>query len=306
MSEAPPSIKLGMQFGLLIEGWCLKDYLLNAVDKEDGYETGAIHGVQGSGKSSRALQLGGWIKKHTLSKKLGREPTEEELWESVLKTLVFTPSDFVRTLEEAPKEERLDLIIWDDIQLNYTSSTFKTDIKQYSAIDSTFAVIRTKVAIVLITIPNITRLPKNIKDNITIEVFIGKNRLEQIRRVFRLPGTRAIESNLFKPILEQPSHFDLYKVPRWAWDKYWAERLRLANEALEILKGVTDMEQLEGYLPVLDAAEICREKGIRLSPNTLQQAVSRGVIKGQKVAGTLCIFEKDLHRLMELSSHTQA
>ncbi len=285
--DTPKHVELGVAFGLIKKGWDIKDYLIYAVDNPDGLETCVIHGQQGSGKSNRALQYCAWIKTHTLTQSMGRPPNEVELWEAVLDSLVFSPSDFVKTLEAVPKGERLDCLVWDDIQLNYTSSTFKTDVKQYSAIDSMFAVIRTKVSVVIITLPNITRLPKNIKDNVTFESYIGKNRLEQIRKIFRLPGTRYIDSNLFKPILQPPKKFNIYDVPSWAWYRYEDTRQEIANTALAALRGVTDMENLEGYIPIVEARRLCREYDVNWSMSTLQQHVSRGVLLGQKVGGIL-------------------
>lgn len=293
-------IELGIQFGLLHEGWNLKDYLIHAVDNEDGYETALLHGVQGSGKSTRALQICAWVKHHTLTKELGREPTERELWLTVLDSVIFKPSEFVSTLEAVPDDAPLDVLIWDDIQAHYTSSTFKTDIQAYSAIDSTWAVIRTKVHVILITIPNITRLAKNVKDNITFEIFIGKNRVEQIRRLFRLPGTKYVDSNLFKPQIGLAHKFDLYKMPKWAWDLYYKKRLELANEALQTLRAVTNMEKLDGFIPITEAVKICKANGVNWGVSTLQQGCSRGIFRGQKINGQLCIQEESLMSVLEV------
>lgn len=282
-------LDLGIQFGQLIDGWGVEDYLVYASQREDGYETVAIHGVQGSGKSNRSLQMASWIIEDILEKKLNRKPTETELWEATLETLVFKPSDFVKRLEAVPDNEPLPVLIWDDIGVHFTSSTFKTDIEQYSAIDATWAAIRTKVHVVIISIPNLSRLAKNVKDNLTFEIYLGKNRKEQVRRIFRLPGTKSIDSNTFKPILGKPKTFDLYQVPKWVWDRYYTERQRLANEALATLRGVTDMEEIENFVPITEARKLCRQYDVEWSISTLQQHVSRGVLKGQKLGGVLHI-----------------
>ena len=101
----PRSIVLGEKFGLIIPGFCFKDYLLDAAAKPDGYETAIVDGVQGSGKSNLALQAAAWVKRQTLTEKLGREPTELELWSAVLDCLIFKPSDFVNTLESVPDND---------------------------------------------------------------------------------------------------------------------------------------------------------------------------------------------------------
>lgn len=281
--KLPRHLYYAIEYGIIHPDWVFEDYLIHAVDN-NGYETVCIHGTQGSGKSNRMLQMGAWVHDHVLEEELGEPPTQEEVWDEVLKSIVFKPSDFVIRLEEVQGDRRLPIVLWDDIGVHYTSSTFKTDIDQYSAIDSTWAAIRTKVAIVIVTIPIISRLAKNVKDNLTFEVFLGRNQMEQIRRLFYLPGTRNIDSNLFKPVLETPSRFDLYKIPPGIWRKYWSMRLKLTDEALATLKGVTDMENMEDWTSVWEIA-----KELSVSANTLQQMGSRGLIPTQRMNGVLCV-----------------
>jgi len=306
MSKILPRVSFidaGIKFGLIQPGYKFMDYILEAVKDPSGYETVCWHGQQGSGKSNNALQCAAPIVRYTLTKKLGREPTEEEVWNGVLDRIVFTPSDFVRKLEEVDPDDRLDLIIWDDIQLNYTSSTFKLDMEQYSAIDSMFAVIRTKVALVFITIPNITRLPKNVKDNVTFERFVGKNRMVQTRKIFRLPGTDGINSNLFKPVLYDPEPFNLFDIPPWAWTKYEKMRRKIADEALKMLKGVVNMEEVEGFVSLPDAVKIVRDHGLRWGIQSIQQMASRGIIQKQVINGELCVNEESLMKIVEAETY---
>jgi hypothetical protein len=161
-------------------------------------------------------------------------------------------------------------------------------------VDSTWAAIRTKVHVVITTIPLIDRLAKNIKDNVTFEVFLGKNQVELINRVFHLPGTRSLESNFFKAVIEKPKIFDLYMVPKWVWEEYWDMRLRLTKEALQTLRGVTEMDNRDDYYPVKDAAHL-----LDVSPNTVQQAISRGVYRGKKFEGLLHILIEDLNSYLK-------
>jgi hypothetical protein len=284
---------------MLTPGWCAADYLLDAASRDDGYETVLVDGVQGSGKSNLSLQAASWVKRQTLTRELGREPSEAEVWEAVLGCLIFTPADFVNTLEAVPDSRPLDVVIWDDIQAHYTSSTFKTDIDQYAAIDATWAVIRTKVHVIIVTIPNIGRLAKNVKDNCTFEWFVGKNRLRKFMRLFRLPGLRKVDMNLFKVDVELPSKFDLYTVPAWAWVRYDRLRKDLANQALGNLKSVTDMGQLEGYISIGDAVALCKQSGVRWGLSTLGQGVSRGYFVGQKVHGIMHLDKAYLLTMIE-------
>jgi len=296
--EIPRHIVHAIDYGIIHPEYTLEDYLIHAVDN-NGYETVCIHGTQGSGKSNRMLQIGAWVMFHVLKKRLGQIPTEKEIWEAVLELIVFKPSTFVTRLEEVPRGERLPILLWDDIGVHYTSSTFKTDITQYSAVDATWAAIRTKVAVVVVTIPIIGRLAKNVKDNLTFEIFLGRNQKEQVRRLFYLPGTQRIDSNLFKPILGEPEIFDLYIVPQWVWNRYWDMRLDLTEEALAILKGATDMEDIEGYIPVIDASLKAREMGYKISPSTIQQNISRAVLKGRKINGELCVQEEHFKKYLQ-------
>ena len=56
----PKIVESAIEFGHIVPGWCLQDYLVHAVQTQ-GYETVLIHGVQGSGKSCLMLQTGFWI-----------------------------------------------------------------------------------------------------------------------------------------------------------------------------------------------------------------------------------------------------
>jgi len=280
LEVAPPKIiNLAYDFGILKKDYTLQDYLLEAV-KEGGYETVLIWGVQGSGKSSRLLQMLYWIYRD---------------WNVVLEKLLFKPSTLVTVLDVIPDDERVPGLGWDDVGVHFASSKFKTDIKQYEAIDSAWAAIRTKVDVIVTTIPLIDRLAKNIKDNITFEVYLGKNQMEIIYRVFHLPGLHQMESNFFKVTLEQPRRFNLFDVPLNIWQRYWKERIRLTREALNNLKETTDMGKMSGYMTVLVAAKIARDQNIPYATTSIQQDISRGVLKGKKINGVLCVSEQDFY-----------
>lgn len=303
MSERiPRHIKLGIEYGLIIEGFGLKEYLIDASSRPDGYETVIVDGVQGAGKSNLSLQMAAWVKHATLTRELGREPTETELWEAVLASLVFKPSDFVNRLEEVPSDSPLDCLIWDDINAHYTNTAFRINPEEYAAVDATFTVVRTKVHVMIINIPNVTRLAKNVKDNATFEIFVGRNRKRMMRRVFRLPGLRNMDMNLFKVDIEMPSKFDIYKIPKWAWERYEKMRRDLANQALGVLKAATNMEELEGFIPITEAVKLCKQHGVNWNVSTIQQNGSRGIFTTQKVNGKLHIYEKELLEVIEVES----
>jgi len=60
VSPPPKIIELAERYGMLREGYTFEDYLILAVLSK-GYETIAMWGVQGSGKSTRMLQILFWI-----------------------------------------------------------------------------------------------------------------------------------------------------------------------------------------------------------------------------------------------------
>ena len=53
-------IEKAYEYGILKEGWTFEDYILRAVHKQS-YETAVIWGIQGSGNSSRMLQVLFWV-----------------------------------------------------------------------------------------------------------------------------------------------------------------------------------------------------------------------------------------------------
>jgi len=281
----PRHVETAIQYGLIHPGWTLEDYLRHAVESQ-GYETVLIHGVQGSGKSNRMLQQGYWIYRD---------------WDKVLANIVFKPADFVKKLQSIPMGKRIPWIGFDDVGVHYPSSKFKTDVKQYEAIDATWAAIRTKCSVISLTIPLLDRLAKNIKDNVSFEVYIGRNQMELVERIVRLPSFDRMETRLFKILVEGPRKFNLYDVPKDVFKEYWDMRLRLTEEALESLAQATDLEVEEGYTPIIDLAV---ELG--LSPNTIQQMVSRGVIRGRKIRGILCVCDEDIPKLKKVYKNQEA
>ena len=150
---------------------------------------------------------------------------------------------------------------------------------------------------IAVVIPLLDRLAKNLKDNITFEVFLGKNQMEIVERIIRRPSFGKMETTLHKILIEGPRRFDLYDVPKDVFKEYWEMRLRLTEEALEELARTTDLDDTEGYTPVLDIAE-----KIGISPNTIQQMASRGVIKARKINDLLYIPDEYVPRLQSIYS----
>jgi len=267
-----------MTFGLVIPGYTCKNYVERAVETM-GYETLLEWGVQGSGKSNRILQQGYWV---------------YEDWDEVLKNLMFKPSakerGFVQALKNIPYGKRIPWIGWDDVGVHFPSVSWRTDIEKYAAVDSAWAAIRTKVNVISLTIPLIDRTAKNIKDNVTIEEFLGRNQTVLIERYIRLPGLKRVESNFWKLQLEPIHKFELFDVPTDVFKEYWEMRLELAEEALTKLGNIysEDEVDLDNYVPM---NVVVKELGI--SPNTLCDLAGRKGIRSRKFNGQLHILKED-------------
>jgi hypothetical protein len=279
-------LQYAMTFGLIIPDYTCRNYIELAVEK-GGYETLEVWGVQGSAKSNRTLQHGYWVYGD---------------WDEVLKHLVFKPSGdvnfgFVERLKSIPHGKRIPWLGWDDITVHFPSSSWRTQMEQYEAVDSSWAAIRTKVNVVSLNSPLIDRLPKNIKDNITMEVFLGRNQVELVERIVRLPGLKMVESNFFKIQVEPLHKFDMYDVPTDVFKEYWEMRLTLADEAIQKLGDVFsrgEKADLENYIP---ASAIAKE--FDLSPFTVVRMVDGGLVRNKKVAGQLYILKEDYEAIIK-------
>ena len=271
-------------FGETHDGWSLQRYLIYAIEHE-GYETVCNHGRQGSGKSNFMLQQGYWILQD---------------WDEVLKALVFTPTDFVQKLKDLGKGRRVPWIGFDDVGVSYPASTFRTDVKLYQDIDSVWAAIRTKCNVISLTIPLIDRLSKNIRDNVSIEIYLGRNRHFMVERIVRTLNFYKMLTDLDKILIEE-GKLDIFKVPKGVFAEYWDMRLNLTELALNKLEQSSEMRDPTGYMPVRDAA---LKAGI--SATTLQQAISRGVYEGRKIGGLLHILEEDFENYILNSRKARA
>jgi len=65
------------------------------------------------------------------------------------------------------------------------------------------------------------------------------------------------------------------------------------------MKNVTDMGQLEGYIPIGDAIKLCKENGVRWGLSTLSQSISRGSFIGQKIKGIVQLDRGHLQMMID-------
>lgn len=275
-------LRYALDFGLVKWSYTLKNYVQDAIETQ-GYETILVWGVQGVGKSCQILQQGYWI---------------FEDWDKVLASVVAKPKDFVQALKSIPFGKRTPWIGWDDVGVHFPSVSWRTNIEEYAAVDSAWAAIRTKCNVVSLNIPLIDRLAKNLKDNMTAEVFIGRNQAMLIERYVRLPGLKKLESNFFKIQVEPIHKFNLFDVPKDVFKEYWQTRLKLTEEALDRLGNVLS----KGDETVLSndyvaATNVCQE--YKISPRTLQ-IITTDMIKHLKLDGKLYLLKEDVDKVIKL------
>jgi hypothetical protein len=289
----PKLLNLAAHFGLIFWGWTVKDYMAYAI-KTMGYETIHNWGVQGCKKSNLTLQQGSWCYGERV-----RDQWYED-WDRVLKYLVFRPGreerGFLRLVKSISMGERIAWSGWDDLGVHYPSSVFKTDIEKYQAIDAAWAIIRTKISVISTNNPIIDRVAKNIKDNISIEVFLGRNQMLMTERFCHIPGLKTIESFFFKVPIEKPYQFDYEKVPPDVWKEYWDIRLTVAETAIQKLDQAYSDEagDISDYVPVYDLLD----QGIS-SPSQLLAYGTRGMINLVKIAGKQYVLKDDVEHVLK-------
>jgi hypothetical protein len=280
-----PILRLALTFGLVIPEYTMKDYVLHAAKTTTGYETIDIWGPQGSKKSCRTLSIAHWVYQD---------------WDTVLEEIVLMPDakelpsyekrGFIQKMQGISKEEVAPLVAWDDYTVGMPSSTYKTDIEVYGAVDSAWAAIRTKVKVMVLNCPLIDRIGRNVKDNITLEVMLGRNQVEQIERFVRLIGLKHLESNFFKVQVEPLHRFDYRQVPKDVFDEYFDLRKEIADYAIHKMgKAFKDEASIleDSVTPFQIMAEL------PISPDSLHDKIRRCFLPSKKVNGRIYIDKKD-------------
>ena len=291
-------MQLAMTFGLVIPEYTMKDYVLHAVKRPEGYETICIHGRQGSKKSCRTLSASYWVYQD---------------WDTVLEELVLVPDakdmpqykerGFIQKMQSISKSDVMPLLAYDDYTVGMPSSAFKTDIEMYGAIDSMWAAIRTKVKVVVLNCPLIDRLGKNVKDNVTIEVMIGPNQVEQIERWIHLVGLKQAESNFFKVQIEPLHKFDWRQVPKDVFDQYFELRKEISDVAVHKM-GRAAKDEAVLKEDMMSALDVTTE--LHIAPASFTLMVSKGLVAGEKINGRLYVSKSDVEKLrLNLANKTK-
>ena len=81
-------------------------------------------------------------------------------------------------------------------------------------------------------------------------------------------------------------------------------RREITNIALANLKGATNMEDGEGYMPLTEAVKIVKDNGLKWGIQSLQQMSSRKIIKKQLINGELCLERDSLMSVIEAETYT--
>jgi len=289
-----PILRLAITFGLVIPEYTMRDYILYAAESKAGYESIIYWGTQGSYKSSRTLACSYWVYQD---------------WDTVLEEIVLMPDasgmrdkdymkrGFLQKLKMISRAEVAPCLAWDDITVNMPNSTYKTDIEQYGAVDSAWAAIRTKIKVMLLNCPLIDRLGRNIKDNISIECFIGRNRVEMIERFIRLPGLKQLESNFYKIPIEPVHQFDYRYVPSDVFKEYFDLRLEIAEFAIKKM-GKAFKDEASVTQDLLTPFQAIEMTG--LAPTTFTDLVRRNILSSEKINGKPYFKKTDVEALTEL------
>jgi len=248
-------LNAAIELGYIVEGWYIEDYCRDAIENH-GWESLCIWGPKGSLKSNLMLQLGYLIYKD---------------WDLVLNHVVFRPRDFIRITEG---EGRIPCIMWDDIGVHLPRTLYFTDRKLWSRLKSNWDAFRPKLSVFLCTTPRKEKVASFIIDDLSGEVLLGKrvgevliNKYDFQRWLWQfdfikptksrfsmvqvekepLPGTPKLSYGL-KDKLERV----LPGIPTDVFQRYYAERIELANEArLKLARQVRDLveEEKEQWLP---------------------------------------------------------
>jgi hypothetical protein len=285
-------LQLAMTFGLVIPDYTMRDYIEHAIETPGGgYETIDIWGVQRSKKSCRTLILAHWV---------------FDDWDTVIKEMVLMPDahglhgyenrGFLQKLQSIDKGKRTPFLAWDDVTVGMPSGTFKTDIEQYAAVDAAWAAIGTKITVMVLNNPLIDRLGRNIKDNITLEVYLGRNQVEQIERFVRLPGLRQVESNFFKIQVEPLHVFDWRYVPSDVFKQYFDLRLEIADFAIKKM-GKAFKDEAAILSDMLNFRMIMNEHII--GPASLLNYMRAGFLAGEKIDGKFYVAKKDWEKFKQ-------
>lgn len=274
-------MQLAMTFGAVVPEYTMRDYVMHAIRSPSGYETINIWGSQGSKKSCRTLACLYWCYGD---------------WDTVLEEIVLLPDSkelpdykergFIQKMKSISSSEVIPAVGWDDYTVGMPSSTFKTDIQVYGAVDAAWAAIRTKTKVMILNCPLIDRIGRNVKDNITIEVMLGRNQVEQIERFVRLVGFKHLESNFFKVQIEPLHRFDYRQVPRDVFEEYFEIRKAIADYAIHKMgEAVGDEADLKEDMIGMD--EMWKETPVSLT--TLNDMVKRNFLEHEKINGKIYV-----------------
>ena len=156
--------------------------------------------------------------------------TEKEAWEYALDSMIFTPEQLSRRVEDNINNDRVSLC-WciDDAAVHFSNYLFFINVFQAALMNATFDTIRTVCSCLLVNCPVKRRLFKGLQqyDDWEITIYKGSSGGYDRKAVgikwFSLPdGKRKFRK-------EFEDHFSCY-VPNWVYDRYMVMRKKYLKE----------------------------------------------------------------------------
>jgi len=241
-------LKKAIEVGYIVQGWVLEDYIRDAINNK-GWESLVFWAPKGSLKSNLEMQL--------LYMTYGK-------WELVHKYMIMDPLEYVAIMESVKEQERLPLLVWDDITTHLPSSLYFQDRDLYIAIKRYWPVTRSRFNCFLCSAPLKDDILDFMLGDMMGELFfyrrVGgattgkfdfqrhcwypdyenpkKAKFEMVRvELSEFPMTPNEADQVYKQECEQAAKEDrvprpkLPGVPYEEFLKYWEKRMRLAKTA---------------------------------------------------------------------------
>lgn len=207
------------------------DIILAAI-RNDGFESIAIIGPKGAGKSTAGLNI-----LYAVLSVLGyRDP-----WQQTLKHTIFKISEYQKLVEDYQKTgQRVPLVLWDDAALHADKFRFRETYVQHFL--AYFNAVREDCAAILFTMPDAQNVVKGLRDDFDHELFVPKVFVETgdgfdygrgVALFYtwekRIDYRRAFQTYR-PPILLHTLRYD--PVPEWVKEQYRARKKQAMEDVL--------------------------------------------------------------------------
>lgn len=260
-----PIVEYGERIGYVYDGWKIEDYIDAAIrGKIPSFENVVIWGPMGTLKSNLAMQLAHHVYND---------------WDLVLERMILTPEELIKLYDEAAQSnQRIPLIILDDITSTLPKHLWFFNRKQFARLHQLVAVIRKQFGCIISTTPRPENVIGPLAEVMKNEITTFPNREALINRYVWLPSEKAMESK-FKKIALERRKIDMYKVPSDVFMKYDQKRDAVAKVILrqmnvdQVGKDVKKQRMNILDLPNETIIEKVRESGIKISQDKARMIV---------------------------------